>query len=265
MKKIYFEQGQNYIINKDVMVSVTRFNTGKEVEVKHVTKTENYLKQYKRINKKEYLNCITGEILKYNFKEDNEEKRIKRSMKRLKSILKNNFTGSENELFITLTTQNKVNDVQEIKKDFNKFWKKLKELNRGLEYVYVIEKQEERNSLHIHLLLKDTAHKKLYISNDDIQKLWKQGFTKVKSVGNIDKIISYMTKFKSKIRIAQGKNLYFKSKGIKNAVTEKMKYKDIVIELDNKYDIKRENTILVKSKKTNCIVNKVKTENWIRR
>lgn len=69
-----------------------------------------------------------------------------------------------------------MNDMEQLKKDFDYFWKRLTRQMQDLEYLYVVEIQEERNSLHIHALIKDTMHQKLYIPFEELSRLWNKGY-----------------------------------------------------------------------------------------
>ena len=131
-------------------------------------------------------------------------------MSKLRKLLKNNFFGYRNELFITLTCEEIIKDVDLIVKYFKQFWNKLQNIYESLAYAYVIEMQEGRQSLHIHALVKDMKKKKLTIENNKIRELWGQGHTKTSKISNHpksnsineEKMIKKMEKEDEKLEIA---------------------------------------------------------------
>lgn len=284
MNGIYFESGENYNINKDKTVKVTKYING-TVEIADTKVYRNNLKRYKKLSKNEYVDTVTGEIKEYEKNEFKSIDGLKRGLRKLKQILRNNFFGNKNELFLTLTTDEVVTDYDTIIHYFNLFWDKLKRRYKNLEYIYVVELQEDRNSWHIHCMIKDTKNKNLYIENDEIVKLWGQCNTKtnritkrnIKKIINeeesiaknckeeefgIERLINYVAKVRTKEKTPASKKVYYKSRGIKLAETEKMIYGEIIEKIGTDYDLEYENTVLVRSIVTDKIMNKTKKEYW---
>ena len=119
----------------------------------------------------------------------------------------------------------------QLKKDYEYFWKRLKTQRPSLEYVYVIEIQEKTKSLHIHALIKDTKHSKLYIPFEELTRLWNKGHVWVSRINlrdtktlvipenkdertAIGRVRKYMTKIRTKENLPKDKNIYSKSAGI---------------------------------------------------
>ncbi len=116
-------KGKNYKINDNAMVKVVRYNGNKRIEIQTTNKRLNNLKNcVKKINKEEYVDMRTGEIKKYKLNGKKNNKGVKRSMKRFNKLLKNNFFGGQNELFITLTCEKKVQDIDKINSYFDDFF-----------------------------------------------------------------------------------------------------------------------------------------------
>lgn len=102
MKKIY-EKGENYVINKEKVVKCTQYDSTDDIDIELIMNGDDNFSHIRKLSKDEFLNIETGEVCKYNhYKEKNIES-LKKSMKKLEGILRNNFSGSKNELFITLT------------------------------------------------------------------------------------------------------------------------------------------------------------------
>lgn len=294
MAGIFFQTGENYNIRKEKIVKVTEYSGTESIEIQDVTNNSRNISDYIKLSKHEFCDKKTGEIYKYKINNIKSSQSVKKSMNKLDKLMRNNFSGASNEIFVTLTTADNIADVDTINSYFKKFWRKLK--NRyseyGLEYIYIIEMQQLRQSWHIHSIIKSTTKKKLFIDNQIIQQLWNKGNTKTSRIREhssveideelaidgkvpklfmvteqlgIDKIIEYMTKLRTKDNLPSGKRVYYKSKGIENPKIQKIQYKDIKDIIDAKYQLQSERTTLIKSTKTGAIVNKIKTETWKKR
>ena len=289
MKKIY-EKGENYVINKEKVVKCTQYDSTDDIDIELIMNGDDNFSHIRKLSKDEFFNIETGEVCKYNhYKEKNIES-LKKSMKKLEGILRNNFSGSKNELFITLTTKKNISDVEVVKKMFNCFWKKLKQEYSNLEYVYVVELQENRGGWHIHALIKDTKSNKLYISNETIEKFWNEGYTKTNRITDsienkrineeehmsyiqneiervgIESVIRYMTKTKSKEMIPSSSKVYYKSRNIKIPISSKISYESACTLLkEDDYVLKNEYTVLIKDEETNKLVGMKKRELWKKR
>ena len=126
----------------------------------------------------------------------------------------------------------------------------------------------------------------LYISEDEIERIWNNGFIDVARITDkgikhiigggyefqeddneeikkdaIIKIAEYMCKTKSKDNIPSNKKCYYKSRGIKKTTIQKMSYKEAQEILSDINDcLVLEKTLLIRSANTDCILNKIKEE-----
>lgn len=263
MSDIFFERSKNYEIKDNKDVKVTKYKNG-EIEVTGAKVKNNNLQTYKKINKDEYVNIITGEIKKYNTSEYKTKESIKRAMNKLRKILKNNFFGEKNELYITLTCEENITNYDIVHKKAESIFNTIKK-EYGVEYVYVME-QQERESWHIHALIKGTENKTLYINNEDICKMWELGYTKterIKTEQDCENIIEYITKIgKQKSKIERSKKAYYKSRGIKKAKTEIMEYKEFKEEIGETATKESTTALHIRSTHTGNIVNTHIKETW---
>lgn len=287
MLGIYLEKGEDYNIINDMVVSVVSLEAQRRKEVTATTIRKCQLENYKKIDSNTYLDKRSGEIREYKKKSIKSEKSIKRSMRQLELTLRNNFSGEDDEYFITLTTKNEVKDINEIKKYVNNFIRNLKRhFGKDIMYASVFELQTNRESWHIHMLLKKIEK----LSNVDVERYWKNGITKttklttkqidtvineekrlkeqaglfeLKSEKNINKTISYITKCETKSNLPSNCRAYVLSRNLKKPQKEKVKYeefkKECKLEGISKKD---EHTILIKSCDTDKILNRVKKEKW---
>lgn len=123
--------------------------------------------------------------------------------------------------FLTLTTQENIQNRQEFNLLFDKFMKRLnyntfKSKKKLLKYVAVLEKQK-RGAYHIHILLFNLP----YIPYEKLQKIWKLGsvWINIVDIDSKDNRGKYITKYMEK-GIAQellehkGKKSYYSSNNL---------------------------------------------------
>lgn len=154
-----------------------------------------------KLNRDEYMNKLTGEVLQYNHTENRLEntKSVKATIRKLRRIINANVLHSECCRWLTLTYAENMTDTKRLYDDFQAFWKRLvrwcKKNNIPVpEYISVVEPQA-RGAWHIHLILiwRDPAP---FISNNDVvQPLWGHGFTKTKALNDVDNIGAYFSAY----------------------------------------------------------------------
>lgn len=218
-------------IDDDSMVKMTKYNGEKKLKITETLNTQNNFVNIKRLDKDRYYNKIENKIKLYNKSDVRSISGIRHSMKKVSDYIRNNFNGGRNEIFVTLTYSDSMSDMEQLKKDYDYFWKQLTRQMPDLEYLYVVEMQEERNSLHIHALIKDIIHSELHIPIEELSRLWNKGYVWVTRINMRDtrrfvideskdertaigRVRKYMTKIKTKENVPRDKNIYSKSKGI---------------------------------------------------
>lgn len=127
---------------------------------------------------------------------------IRRSAQKIRRLVNSN----EKELtkMLTLTFADNLQDLKIANKKLDNFLKKLRRLFPHLKYVAVPEFQK-RGAIHYHILL----NIKPYISNDDIAKIWGNGWAWFKKIYNVDNLGAYISKYLTKGAI---NNKYFNQK-----------------------------------------------------
>ena len=168
------------------------------VEVSYIQSKSYALSNYTKLNKDLMINNETGELIEVEHSESRKDNMssIKKSITKMRDIINLNFIGALNELFITLTYKDNMRDSKKLYNDFKNFYKRLKKKYNEIEfkYVYAVEPQG-RGAWHIHLLLKAINKDVLYIHNSEIEKLWRQGFTKTERLENIDNVGAYVSSY----------------------------------------------------------------------
>ena len=187
-------------LNAESEVSIKE--TGNQTEVKYSIRNAggNIIK----IDKDHYYTIKDGEVKEFNHnaitRKDNKSS-VKRTMKNLRDIINTNIPDYKKILFITLTYKENMTDTKQLYEDVKLFHKKLKKylikenLPSDFEFISTIEVQR-RGAYHIHdLIIWKT--KAPFINNDFISKeLWdNKGFTKTKSLKNVDNIGMYLTAY----------------------------------------------------------------------
>lgn len=243
-----------YKIKEDDVVTITKMNH--IVEVQYMEKCNRY-QTIKKLDKDNYVSLSTGEIKEYSHIENRSQSKnsLYQTFKKLRYLINNNFKGSKNELFVTLTYKENMTYVNRLYDDFRKFIKRLRYKYRDkstIDYISVVEPQQ-RGAWHCHVLLRFNDVEKIYIPNEEIRSLWGHGFVRVNRLEGVDNIGAYVSAYLTdlemegdfegdKVKRLNGKkyikgarlhlyppgiNIYRCSRGIKPPDRRCMKYKDI--------------------------------------
>lgn len=163
-----------------------------------------------KINKDYYCDVRTGELKEYNHnatsRKDNKSS-VKRTMKNLRDIINTNITDYKKVLFITLTYKENMTDSQKLYQDVRKFHQKLKRwlkknnLPCQFEVISTTECQA-RGCYHQHNLYIFKCNAP-FIPNDTLAKIWGHGFTKTKSLKNVDNIGMYLTAYLTDLDLSE--------------------------------------------------------------
>ena len=173
------------------------------IEIVSLAREPSNCLKYRKINKTSYMDITTGEVFEYKLNENRGQniKGLKSTFKTIRNLINNNFTGASNELFITLSYKENMTDVKKLYLDFKKFIQKLKRKHNDIEYLSIVEPQG-RGAWHCHVLMKFNQLETVYIkNNDEIWPMWGHGFTKTKSLKDIDNIGAYLNAYLTDVEI----------------------------------------------------------------
>lgn len=195
MKK---EEIENFKIQDFHNVTLTKMNHISEIQ--YMQRTNNQA-TIKKLNKDEYVLLASGEILEFKEHADNRTAHINslyRTMKKLRYLINANFTGADNEKFITFTFAEQTNDPEKVYEEFKNFIKRFryhfKDISK-IEYLSVIEPHATGN-FHLHVLFKFPDTEKIgFIDNKVISDIWGQGFTTTKDIKQVDNIGAYLSAY----------------------------------------------------------------------
>lgn len=204
-------------IDNDLAV-IKPYETVKVTKTLHKTKLlymerMNRLPSVRKLDKDHILVLRTGEIKEINHAETRADgkKHMYTTMNHIRDLVENNFRGTRNELFLTLTYEENMTDLERLKTDLEKFTKKLRykfspKCKKGwgvssIDYITVVEPQE-RGAWHAHVLLRFNDLKTVYLNNDEkIKPLWGHGITKTKALKGVESVAGYLQTYLSDIEL----------------------------------------------------------------
>lgn len=236
-------------------------------EIQYMEKMNNKA-NIKKLSADEYVLLETGEIKEFEKTENRSQSynSLRQTFKKLRYLINNNFTGKKNELFLTLTYKENMQDPKKLYTDLNKFIKRLKYRFKDettIDYINVVEPQQ-RGAWHCHVLLRFNELEKIFIPSREMYQLWGHGYITLKSMKNVDNIGAYLSAYLADIELNEenmhvairndlkvvekeiegqkkkfikggrlhmyptGMNLYRKSKGVKPPERKKMKYSEAI-------------------------------------
>ena len=231
------------------------------VEIQYLS-NQNTKQRIQKLSAEEYVDLDTGEVKKFDRTENRSEglNSLRKTFNKLRQLINTNFDGSGNELFVTLTYKGELqtNDPKRIYSDYDKFMKRLKYKYKDvskIDYINVLEPHQSGN-FHMHVLLRFNDVPSIYIPNEELAKIWGNGFVTIQSLANVDNIGAYVSAYLTDIEVSTdaqgdavqekqvqggdkkkfvkggrlhfypvGVNIYRKSKGIQEPEVEKMSYK----------------------------------------
>lgn len=132
---------------------------------------------------------------------------LKKTFKYNRNLINCNFTGKQNELFITLTYGDRsikgVSGAKQFSKDFDLFIHKLKYLTfngnmkKATKYLLWFVALEPQGSgvWHAHILVKWLNRERIFIDPFTLAKIWGKGYVKANHIDNISNIGAYLSAY----------------------------------------------------------------------
>lgn len=180
---------------------------GNLVELFQTSLSKNKKAIIKKLDKDTYLKLDTGEVCEYTHsvtKKDNKES-VRQSLSRLKDIINANVTNPLNCIWFTATYAENMTDCKRLYRDCDLFLKNFfyRYVKNDKNFRYIVCPEPQcRGAWHIHTLF-IFSDKAPFIPNDDLEKLWGHGFTKTKSLNNIDNIGVYLTAYLGDMELSE--------------------------------------------------------------
>lgn len=186
--QIVCERGQAKLPDMNAVSKV--FITGHIIEVETIDKPPKNLNRYRKLNKYQYVDTVSGELLDYKPDKRSKSSSIKPTFDRLRRIINANFTGNPSEVHIVLTYQEFMSDTKQMYLDFKRFWQRFSYRYPNCRYIVVTEPQES-GSWHFHLLVKSTDKSFFFVPHSKLTDLWGHGFTWIRNLAGVDNIGLY--------------------------------------------------------------------------
>lgn len=118
------------------------------------------------------------------------------------------YTNFQEFKFITLTFKDDIKDYSIANYEFNKF---IKKLSRVYTYLYIaVPEKTKKGRIHYHVISSLP-----YIKNQELRKIWGNGFIRINRTTEIERIVIYLTKYLFKDKSQKHKKKYFCSRNIK--------------------------------------------------
>lgn len=195
--------------------------------------TPSNLQQYRRVDKKHYVDIRTGELKEYQQQErpPGNLSFYSRGFNELRRIIFANFTGSSAERHVTLTVMPELDaSLPMLQEYFRKFIKKLHYHYPTCAYLTIAEPHHD-GRYHFHVLLLNTSGSLLCISNEKIQQWWSMGRTYVCKVRKPEIMAGYFCSIDKQRRWAEyycpNHRLFRCSRGIRRPHKRNMIRKDV--------------------------------------
>jgi len=196
---------------------------GNITEIMHAEK-RNYHNVLEKLDKDRYIDKRTGEVKEYNHSDSRQDNisSVKKSLGRLRDYINTNVTDVAKCKWITLTYKENMKDTERLTKDFKRFLRLFRKRVSECEYIIACEPQA-RGAWHIHaiIIFKENYG---YLSNEIVQELWGNGFTKTQALKDIDNIGAYLTAYLGDIDL----NIENLAEYANNRDAEKMQVKEVI-------------------------------------
>lgn len=236
---------ENFRPMEDDIVRVKEMGNVIEVMFQEKRNTVNVIK---KINANQYIDTRTGEVKDFVHIENRGQaiNEVRKSLGRLRDYINTNVTDISKCKWVTLTYAENMTDTKKLKKDFEKFNKKMQYYlgKQGYKYEYIVAMEPQgRGAWHAHMLMIFDS-KPPYIDNDTVMaKLWGNGYTKTKKLdGSIDNLGAYLTAYLGDMELQEG----MRAVGLHNIVDKQNRFKYDVSEVEIEEDGKKVSKAFIK-------------------
>lgn len=203
------DEGQSISIKSSAIVTLT--DMGHIVEIQHMEK-KNTSCHVRKLDADTYVVLETGEIREFekSTNRSENENSLRKTFKKLRYLVNNNFKGNPNELFVTFTFAKESFDNKMVYKDFQNFMDRLRykyKKTTTIDYLNVIEPHAS-GQWHSHMLIRFNDLDKVYIKNSDLRELWGHGWVTIKSLKDVDNIGAYVSAYLADVEVPEGRECH---------------------------------------------------------
>jgi len=167
------------------------------------SRSRNHTCSIKKLSNDKYILLDTGEELDFNHMDNraDDKNSIRVSLSYLRDYLNTNITDVTLCRWVTLTYAENMTDTKRLKKDFEKFIKKVRYKYGHFEYIVAMEPQG-RGAWHCHVVMIFEG-KAPYIPNTKLREMWGNGFVTVKKLDDVDNVGAYLTAYLGDMELEQ--------------------------------------------------------------
>jgi len=206
---------------------------GNIIEIMYSDKKNNGKNVIKKLDNDTYIDLRTGEVKEFNKIENRacDLNEVRKSLGRLRDYLNTNITDVKKCKWVTLTYAENMTDPQRLKKDFEKFNKRMQYYLKDNPYEYIVAMEPQgRGAWHAHMVMV-FENNAPYIANDIMAQKWGHGYTVTKKLEDVDNVGAYLTAYLGDMDISDYQNL---SEEEKNGLDPKIVIKEVEVEVDGK-------------------------------
>lgn len=148
-----------------------------------------------RLDSEHYIENDTGEVKQFQHIESraDDKNSVRGSLERLRDCLNTNISDVKNCRWVTFTYAENMTDSKRLKNDFKHFNERARKKYGHYEYIVAAEPQG-RGAWHLHVVM-IFDRQAPFIPNDELSRLWGQGFVTVKRLENVDNVGAYLTAY----------------------------------------------------------------------
>lgn len=194
MKKSYTRDVVAPLSHEEIKVK----EMGAILELVHC-KHNNHRCPIARLNGEQYIDLKTGEVKEFAHMESRADdlNGVRISLTKLRDLINTNVLNVLCCKWVTLTyaqpDRKPMRDTVRLYKDFKCYIKRLHRRYGAFEYIVAMEPQAS-GSWHAHVILIFPG-KALFIPNDEMAKIWGQGFTVTRNLDDVDNVGAYLTAY----------------------------------------------------------------------
>lgn len=146
-----------------------------------------------------YVDLRTGEIKQAKRSESRGDAmsavNLRRTFAKMRGLINANYFGDNNELLITLTYKENMQDVKRLAHDLDVFNKRMKRALGEIKYITAVEPQA-RGAWHAHILVKQLTSHYTYWPHEEVSRLWEHGtIIDVQRLRNCDNVGAYLSAY----------------------------------------------------------------------
>ena len=199
-----------YTDNKQIEIppyaDVTTLRMGNVYQIKYV-EHKNRCPHVRKTGKDTYMNVWTGEEFhsakKASVKRIQSPASLRRTFQKIGQLITTNVAKPESVRWATFTYRENMTDTKQLYQDFRRFYGRLQTYCKNHEwscpeYITICEPQA-RGAWHVHGFLIWMDQAAPYIPNEDLERLWRHGFTVIKALKDTDNIAGYLISYLSNI------------------------------------------------------------------